>query len=133
MKKLLAAFVAVILLNSSVAFAETKIYEGVGEYFMTEETVDFAKQEAEKDAARVILEQACAFIKAQATMLDHELDEDEIIKICAGVLYWNDSTKYSIDAEADGVTVKAFVSAKIDTDEVDALLEQAIKAHDAKR
>lgn len=44
----------IFALNASIACAE--VYEGVGEYFMTDETVDFAKNQAELAAQRDVLE-----------------------------------------------------------------------------
>ena len=118
------------LLTAATAQAAIQTYSGVGEYFMTEETVDFAKHEAELAAERKILEEVSVYVKAKASTEDHELDEDEIITICAGILRVTE-TKFSMASDAEGVIVQAFVTAEFDTDELDTLLERAI--NDAKR
>ena len=56
-------------------------------------------------------------------MIDNELDDDEVITISAGILRVTD-TKFSIEDDADGLLVKAFVTAEIDTDELETLLER---------
>ena len=114
------------LLFVTVVHAQIQTYEGVGEYFMTNETVEFAKEQAELEAQRNVLEQVCVYVRGQATMIDHELDEDEIITISAGILYWKD-VKFSCAEDSGDLLVKALVKAEIDTDEVDKLLDNAIK------
>ena len=119
------AFLGVIFaLNAAVAHAE--IYEGVGEYFMTYETVDFAKEQAELAAQSDILEQICVYVKEQSTMIDNELDNEEIITVSTGIIHVID-TKFSIEPEDALIKVKAFVTAQIDIAELKKLLEQEIK------
>ena len=110
----------------TVAHAEIKNYEGVGEYFITDETLDFSKNQAELIAQRDILEKICVYVKSQSTMIDNELENDEIITISAGILRVID-TKFSIINDEDGITVKSFVTAQVDTDELKKLLEEEIK------
>ena len=123
---------AVILIIFSMLFfmtvtrAEIQTYEGVGEYFITDETIDFAKNQAELIAQRDILESICVYVKSQSNMINHELGNDEIITVGAGILRMID-TKFSITANDIGVSVKSFVTAQIDTDELEKLLEQEIK------
>ena len=119
------------LLLTTVAYAEIKTYSDVGEYLMTNETIDFAKNQAELEAERKILEQVSFFIKERATMIDNELDEDEIITISAGILRVTD-TKFLFEDDAQRILVKAFVTAEIDIDELKNLLEQSIKEHSTK-
>lgn len=106
----------------STAFAEIKTYEGVGEYCLTDETIDFAKEQAELDAQRNILNKICRYVKKNATTIDNELDEEEIITIAAGILRVID-VDFAFDADEDGILVKSFVTAEIDTDELETLLE----------
>ena len=125
MKKFLAALI--IALNFfAVAHAEIQTYEGRGEYFMTDETPDFAKSQAELAAQRDVLERICVYVREETEMIDQELDKDEIITIAAGILYQT-GVKFSMEDEADGVTVTAFVTADIDTDELKTLLEREIE------
>ena len=115
-----------ILFFMTVTCAEIHTYEGVGEYFVTDETVDFAKNQAELIAQRTILEEICVYVKSKSTMIDYELNNDEIITISTGILRVID-TKFSITADDGEIIVKSFVTAQIDTDELEKLLEQEIK------
>ena len=127
MKKFLTTLVALFLL-SSAAHAEVKMYEGSGEYFMTEETLDFAKNQAEILAQRNVLEQVSVYVETRASMIDHELDNDEIITISRGILRVLE-TRFSMESEVDGLAVKALVKVEIDTDELDALLAEEVQKH----
>ena len=124
MKNFLATLFALILLTAT-AHAQIQTYTGSGEYLMSDETVDFAKQQAELDAQRNILDQVCVYVKGQSSMIDNELDSDEIISISAGVLHVTD-TKFQLLDDAQGILVKATVTAQIDIDELETLLKQAI-------
>ena len=125
MRKFLAAIVVVILF-ASTAHAEIKTYTGYGEYLMTDETIDYAKEQAELYAQRDVLEKVCVFVKGQSLMIDNELSDDEVITISAGILHVTD-TKFSLDMDEGGILIKSFVTAQIDTEELAELLEQAIK------
>ena len=111
----------------SEAHAEIKIYDGVGEYFMSDETVDFAKEQAELEAQHHILRKISVYIKSQSVMIDHELDSDEIVAVSAGILHVVD-TKFSMEPEENFIKIKSFVTAQIDVDELKKLLEQTIKS-----
>lgn len=124
--RLAALLIITGFLFTTVAHAEIKTYTGVGEYLMTEETLDFAKNRAELEAERNVLEQVSVYIRGQSTMIDNELDNDEIITIAAGILHVT-NTKFLFEDDAEGILVRAFVTAEIDFDEFDRLLEQAIK------
>lgn len=122
-----ALFIVSILICNSVSHAEIKNYEGHGEYYIVDdETNDFAKKQAELEAWRNILDKICVYVKANSVMIDNELDEDEIITIAAGILRVIE-TKHAIKVEDDALIVRAFVTATIDTDELESLLDNAIK------
>lgn len=125
MKKFLTALFAIVLLSASIAHAEIKTYTGDGEYLLTDETVDFAKNQAELSAQRRILDQVCVYVKGDSSLIDNELDYDEVIQICAGILHVTD-TDFKIIEDADGILVKAVVTAEVDIDELETLLKQAI-------
>lgn len=125
MKKFLTALFAIFLLSASLAHAEIKTYEGSGEYLLTDENIDFAKSRAEISAERNILEKVCVYIKAQSTTIDNELDNDEVISICAGILRVTD-TKFKIVDDAEGILITAVVTAQVDIDELETLLNRAI-------
>ena len=125
MRKFLSAIVVMILF-ATTAHAEIKTYTGYGEYLMTDETIDYAKEQAELLAQRDVLDKVCVFVKGQSLMIDNELSDDEVTTISAGILHVTD-TKFSFDMDADGILIKSTVTAQIDTAELDTLLERAIK------
>ena len=118
--------IAMIFFTSATTYAEIKSYEGVGEYFLTDETIDYAKEQAELEAQSDILEKVIVYVKGISVMIDHELDSDEIITASAGILRVIE-TKFTMESDGDGITVKSFVTAEIDIEEVVKLLEQRIK------
>ena len=125
MKNFLATVFALILLTAT-AHAQIQTYTGSGEYLMSEDTVvDFAKSRAAIEAERNILDQVCVYVKGQSSTIDNELDRDEVISIGAGILHVTD-TKYQMLDDANGILVKATVTAQIDIDELETLLKQAI-------
>ena len=124
MKNFFATIFALILLTAT-AHAQIQTYTGNGEYLMTEENVDFAKSRAAINAERNILDQVCVYVKGQSSMIDNELDNDEVISISAGILHVTD-TKYQMLDDADGILVKATVTAQVDIDELETLLNRAI-------
>ena len=63
MKKFLIAVAAFIIFSAVTVHAEIKTYSGVGEYLMTTETVDFAKNQAEIFAERDILDKIRVYVK----------------------------------------------------------------------
>lgn len=130
-RRLISTLIVMSLLNAAIAYATVQTFNGTGQYLMTEETLDFAKKEAEREAQLKILEEVCTYVKMHATMIDNELDDDEVITTGAGVLHVTD-TNYSIEEDADGLLVKAFVTAKIDVDELEKLLERETKARLSK-
>lgn len=125
MRNFLAAIVVMILF-ATTAHAEIKTYTGYGEYLMTDETIDVAKEKAELYAQRDALEKVCVFVKGQSLMINNELSDDEVTTISAGILHVTD-TKFSFDTDEDQILIKSFVTAQIDTAELEELLERAIK------
>lgn len=116
-----------IMLCTAVTHAEIKTYEGYGEHIMAErETADLAKEKAALDAQRDILEQINFYVKSNSKSRNSNLTEDEIITIAAGVLRVID-TKHAIDVIDYGLKFKAFVTATIDIDELETLLDNEIK------
>lgn len=119
-------FVVSIMLFASVVHAEIRTYEGFGEYFVKDdESIDAAKNQAELIAQRDALEQVKFYIKSTSKSVNSKWLEDEIIVIAAGILHVT-NTKFDIEV-ADSLIVKSFVTAEIDIDELEKLLEQAIK------
>ena len=125
MKNFLSILLAVILFSMTSVHAETKVYQGVGEHFMTDETIDSAKNKAELMAERDALEQVCFYVKSQSTSRNSRLDTDEIIIIAVGILHVIE-TKFLMSEGVDCLKVTAWVTATIDTDELEKLLERAV-------
>ena len=122
-----------VIVGTTVAHAEVQTYTGVGEYFMAEDTtVDFAKYQASISAERDALEQVKVYVRSQSKMIDGKIDDDDIIAIGAGILCVKD-TKFSIEDTAQGLLVKAIVTAEIDIDELETLLEREINARTSER
>lgn len=124
MKNFFATVFALIFLTAT-AYAQIQTYTGNGEYLLTDENISFAKSRAEISAERNILDKVCVYVKGQSTVIDNELEDDEVISICAGILRVTD-TKFKIVEDADGILVKAVVTAQVDIDELKILLNQAI-------
>ena len=125
MKNFLSILLAIILLSMTSAHAETKVYQGVGEHFMTDETIESAKNKAELMAERDALEQVCFYVKSQSASRNSRLNTDEIITIAAGILRVTD-TKFKINDDNNGLRITAIISADIDIDELEKLLERAV-------
>ena len=123
-------FFVSIMIFAATTHAEIKTYAGVGEYFVKEELIDSAKEQAELIAGRDILEQVCFYVKSKSSSQNSSLTNDEIIIISAGILHVTD-TKFSITTDNNEIIVKALVTAQIDTDELKKLLEQEIKRRTA--
>ena len=122
-----ALFIAAILLSNSVSHAEIKTYEGLGVYYLHDgETTDCGKEKSALLAERDAIEQVKLYIKSDSRVVNSKLLEDEIITIAAGILRVIE-TKHTIEVEDDALIVKAFVTATIDTDELETLLDNAIK------
>ena len=125
MKKFLTALLAIFILSASIAHAEIQTYTGSGEYLLTDENLDFAKSRAEIEAERNILNQVCVYVKGHSTLIDNELDNDEVITICAGILHVTE-TKFKILDDTEGILVKAIVTAEIDLDQAEDMLNRTI-------
>ncbi len=124
-RKIFLSLIIGAFLITATAHAEIQTYSGSGQYFMTDETIDFAKNKAELDAQRNVLEKICVYINSQTEINANVLENDEIITVSAGILRIVD-TKFSMEPDDAGITVKALVTAEIDSDELKTLLERAI-------
>ena len=116
----------ILLLSMTPAYAEKQVYQGVGEYFMEDESIDSAKTKAERMAARDALEQVKLYVKSRSTSRNSQLILDEIIVIAAGILHIM-NTKFKIDEENGQCRITATVTADIDIEKLERLLERAVK------
>ena len=121
-------FAVASLLVTANVHAEVVTFVGEGRYFLTTETVDFAKNQAELLAERDALERVSVYVQSDSTMKDNMLENDEIITISAGILHVTDTDfQFAQDDASGGIWVKAIVTANIDIDELEELLKQAVK------
>ena len=142
MKKILKIFIIVSMILSSFTFtpivnieypmitsiaqAEVKTYEGIGEYIIkSDETTSFAKHQAQLEAERNIAEQVYVYVQSQTEVEKQTLSHDEIIVISEAIMKIID-VKYQILTTTDeNFIVRATVKAEIDTEEIDKLMEEA--------
>ena len=98
--------------------AEIKIYEGVGEYVMSDfETPDVAKERAKQRAEQNAQEQAGVFVNSYTEVNNLMVTKDEITVITSGIL---NVTEIKYDREflsgEEGTLFRAKIKASIDTD-----------------
>ena len=108
---------------SSVS-AETLTFEGKGEYLLSDETVEYAKRVAKKEAMRDIARQVCIQMQTETNVEDITLDFDEITGDTESILHITD-VKYNLKPEDDNIIVCATVKAEVDTDEIDKVLDKS--------
>ena len=128
-KKILTTlFIFGLVIFNSVASAEIKFFEGVGEHYMEDSTETLAQaQEKAKLAAELdALEQAQVNVQVYSEQNNLNLTKDEIVTLTAGIMNVLD-VKYSIKSENDGILLmRAEVKAEIDTDKISELVEREI-------
>lgn len=132
----LAAFLVLAgLAMTSPAEAEVLSLEGVGEYYMEDDSMSLSKA---KDEAKLLaevdaVEQARVNVESDTTVRNSKLTKNEITTIAAAILMVQ-KVDYSISAEFDDVmVVKAVIKANIDTDEIPALVERELKRRKAEQ
>lgn len=107
----------------SVAHAEIRIYEGIGLFEVVNETLEYAKEQAKLNAERHIAEEVCAELQSDTEIENGKLTKDEIILMTEGVMKIID-VKYQLESKEDGnFIVRATVTAEVDTEELEKLLE----------
>ena len=143
MKKLIIASLTVSILSStpvvynfdydlspqlvSVAHAEIRIYEGIGLFEVVNETLEYAKEQAKLNAERHIAEEVCAELQSDTEIENGKLTKDEIILMTEGMMKIVE-VKYQLNSTEDGsFIVHATVTAEVDTEEVEKLLDDNSK------
>lgn len=112
------------VITASPVNAEVKIYEGDGEYYMTDEPLDVAKEQAKKEAVRNLSEQIFVYVKSESESRDSALENDEVETITENYIKIID-VKYKIEVgEKDEFIVKAKIKAEIDTEDVKNFIEK---------
>lgn len=124
---LITALTFGIFFLTATVHAETKIYEGTGEYLVMQgETHNFAKQKAKKIAERDALEQIYFYLSSKSNVKNSDLTKDEIITISAGLMNVL-KTKYSVEKSEGSFLIKAVVIAEIDDDKIAESVEREKK------
>lgn len=77
-----------VLICANVAYAAVETFTGVGKYYLEseEETLAYAKEQAELIAEQNALEQAAVFVKSYTAVRNFRLTKDEVKTIAAGIL-----------------------------------------------
>ena len=130
----LTLFIFGFLIFNSVASAEIKIFEGVGEHYMdnSNETLAQAQEKAKLAAELDALEQAQVNVQVYSEQNNLNLTKDEIVTITAGIMNVLD-VKYSIKSESDGILLmRSEIKAEIDTDKISQLVEREISRRKAE-
>lgn len=124
-KSIGALFIIWIIAFSSHACAEIKIYEGIGEYVMSDfETPDVARQRAKLRAEQSCVEQAGIFIQSYTKTVNSIATNDEIIAIANNVInIIDDKYVFKPSSESSGsFIVQATIHASIDSKNVETVL-----------
>ena len=124
---ILVVVIAGISFVTTMAHAEVKTYEGVGEYVMSDfETVTIAKERAKMYAERNAQEKAGVYVSSYSKSINSVINTDEVEAMTATILQVLD-VKYETVSMGEGVMYRATVKVKIDSDEIPSWL-----ARDAK-
>ncbi len=120
---------------TSPAEAEVLSLEGIGEYYMEDDSMSLSKA---KDEAKLLaeidaVEQARVNVESDTTVQNSKLTKNEITTIAAAILMVQ-KVDYTISSDFDDVmVVKAVIKADIDTDEIPALVERELKRRQAEQ
>ena len=123
------------LAMTSPAEAEVLSLEGIGEYYMEDDSMSLSKA---KDEAKLLaeidaVEQARVNVESDTTVQNSKLTKNEITTIAAAILMVQ-KVDYTISSDFDDVmVVKAVIKADIDTDEIPALVERELKRRQAEQ
>ena len=136
LRNALAAFLVLGgLAMTSPAETEVLSLEGIGEYYMEDDSMSLSKA---KDEAKLLaeidaVEQARVNVESDTTVQNSKLTKNEITTIAAAILMVQ-KVDYTISSDFDDVmVVKAVIKADIDTDEIPALVERELKRRQAEQ
>ena len=127
-KKVLRSLMGMSIILTNLMFmltaqAEIETYEGHGEFLRTDETMEYAKQEAKLEAERDISRQVYIHIKQHSQSTDSVLDYDEIVAETENIIRIID-VKYHLVPEKETFIVRAIIKAEVDTDELAKLYNE---------
>ena len=115
---------------TSTAYAAINIYEGVGEYLMSDgETQEIAKQGAEMHAIRNAQEKAGIFVSSLTEVKDNIVTKDEIEAFTAGVVKIGEVKYKAVPLNEDGGYIKyiATVTVTIDTNDLNIKINEWLR------
>ena len=122
-KKIFFVMILVANIFAANVHAEIKTYTGEGFFEVVDETLDVAKEKAKIDAERNIAEQIYVYVESQTEVKNSALTHDEIILMTESLMKVLE-VKYKIEPAEEGeFIVRAIVTAEVDTDEIDKLME----------
>lgn len=122
----IAFFVMSIFLFSAIASAETRTYEGVGEWTIVNETIEYANNQAKLDAERDVARQVYAYVEGNTITQDSMVEQDEAVVVTEGLMKIKD-VKYRYSAMRDYILVTAIVTAEVDMEEAERIIHRAQK------
>ena len=123
MKKVFSLVLLAMIFFVSNVSAEIKIYEDVGEFLLADKSLDFAKNQAKLNGIRNIAEQIFVKIEGETEVKNSELIRDEVISKSESLMKILD-VKYKIESVDEEILIKAFVTAEIDTEEIEQIIKK---------
>lgn len=120
----ITVFLILNVFGLSTTHAKIKTYEGTGLFVVVDETLNYAKNQAKLNAIRHIAEEICVYIQSNTEIENSQIRRDEIIVTTESLIRVID-VKYDIYSSSDeSFIICAIVTAEVDTDEVEKLLNQ---------
>ena len=127
MKKFISVLLSIFFFGNvfiTTVQAEIKIYEGVGEFLLTNENLDYAKNKAKLKGIRCISEEIFIKIQSSSELKDISQVHDEIIAMSESLINITE-VKYQLGlTKDDKQVIKAFVTAEVDTEEVEKIIKK---------
>ena len=125
---LTAFLTAIFLLNAAIVGATVEIFDGIGQYIMSDfENHDIAKQRAQQRAERDAQKKAGVALKTFSRSINSELTDDEILAVTNNIIKVSDVEIVPVPFEAEGeagLMYRATLKATIDTDGIYAWIKR---------
>ena len=122
---LLGMVLCLLLLPVSVVSAEKKIYNGTGEYTMSDyETPNVAEQRALMNARNHVLEQAGVFVSAYTRMENMNVTDDNVNMITTKALKITNQSQRKLVMENGDVRIIVEITAEVDTADIDNIQQR---------
>lgn len=125
---LTAFLIAIFLLTAAVVGAAVEIFDGAGQYIMSDfENHDIAKQRAQQRAERDAQKKAGVALKTFSRSINSELSDDEISAITNNIIKVSEVKIVPVPFEAEGeagLMYRATLKATIDTNGIYAWIKR---------